>query len=72
MTVRELSAITNCDIKIKDAKDGKILCYRYRSTKHDNLTNKAVLAIWSEIDVFNSGYGSSAKSIICVYVEHVD
>lgn len=72
MTVNELSVLTNSDIKIKDAKDGKILCHRYRSPNHDHLANREVLAIWAEIDVFNSGYSSTAKAIIFVYVEHID
>lgn len=72
MTVKELADISNTNIKVKDAKDGKILCYRYTDNKNSKISDRIILSIWTEIEVFNSGYGSTAKPIICVYVEHVN
>jgi hypothetical protein len=70
MTVSELACFTHTGIKVKDGGTGKVLCYRYRSDKHEKLANRQILSIWAEIDVSNGGFDSFARPTICVYVEH--
>jgi len=72
MKIKDLAEVTNTSIKIKDGKNGKVLCSRYRASKHESLSDREVLGVWSEIDVCNSGYDSFARPVICVYVEHKD
>ena len=73
MKIKELANLAHSCIKVKDGYDGKVLCYRYTDGKHKHLAEREVLSVWTEIDVKNNmGYSGSAKSIICVYVEHKD
>jgi hypothetical protein len=70
MTIKELANFVQTSIKIKDAHDGKVLCFRYKSDKHSYLADRRILAIWAEIGVNDVGYDSFARPVICVYVEH--
>jgi len=70
MTIKELANVTQTPIKIKDAHDGKVLCYQYEGYKHNRLDSREVLGVWAEIDVKNGGFDSFARPIICVYVAH--
>jgi hypothetical protein len=70
MTLKELAEITSVGIKVKDAKDSRVLCFRYKGNSNASLAERKVLSVWSEIDVTNSGYDSFARAIVLVYVEH--
>ena len=72
MTLKGLSDIVSCGIKVHDAHNGKVLCRAYYPEKQTNLADREVLSIWTEINVKNSGFDSFARPVLCVYVAHLD
>jgi hypothetical protein len=71
MVVKELAEVLKTTIKIMDARDGRVLCYRYNASKHINLADREILSVWAEIDVHSGGgFHSMARPNICAYVVH--
>jgi hypothetical protein len=72
MTIKELADLTHTSIKVKDGRDGNILCQQYKSDKHSHLSDREILAVWAEIVVHNGPFDNFARPILCVYAAHKD
>ena len=68
MTVQELFDVSESRIKVMSGYNGKILCHEYSPDKHKVLSEREVVAVWSEMKVIASVYGNYAKAIMSVYV----
>lgn len=69
MTVKELSELAHAPIEVRSGYNGKLLCKRYSSKKHQDVSDREVTAIWTEIRTnCSGGYSSFATPVICVYV----
>ena len=69
MILIDFAKICHSDIKVLSAYNGKVLCKRFDSQKHENIGAREVVSFWSEVRTTNSlSFGNIAIHVVCVYV----
>ncbi len=69
MKVKELKKDCKSAIRVASGFNGKVLCREFNKDKHNEIAEREVTAIWSDLLITDSGFGNYAKAIICVYVD---
>lgn len=69
MTVAELfdKCSVQSQMKVMSAYNGKVLCHRFNPEKHKDIGERAVYAVWADVNVVKSGFGGYVVPIMCVY-----
>ena len=68
MTVAELAKVSECDMKVKSAYNGKVLCHRFDPEKHKEIGEREVVSVWADQVIITAAFGNLTKAILGVYV----
>ena len=69
MNLGQFSEITHGEIKVLSGYNGKVLCKRFDIKKHEELSAREVLDVWSDLKIAPALREGHVYSIICVYVD---